>query len=74
MEIYSVPKWNCRKEFDYVQCAPVFNFPIRNDYLEALNNLFLEGVYIVHEEAKSEKTSWNVLLDPNTGNNERNLY
>lgn len=74
MEIYSVPKWNCRKEFDYVQCAPVFNFPIRNDYLEALNNLFLEGVYIVHEEAKSGKTSWNVLLNPNTGNNERSLY
>ena len=74
MEIYSVPKWNCRKEFDYVQCAPVFNFPIRNDYLEALNNLFLEGVYIVHEEAKDGKTSWNVLLNPNTGNNERNLY
>lgn len=74
IESYAVPKWNCRKEFDYVQCAPVFNFPIRNDYLEALNNLFLEGVYIVHEEAKSGKTAWNVLLDPNTGNNERNLY
>lgn len=74
IESYAIPKWNCRKEFDYVQCAPVFNFPIRNDYLEALNNLFLEGVYIVHEEPKGGKTSWNVLLDPNTGNNERNLY
>lgn len=74
IESYAIPKWNCRREFDFVQCAPVFNFPIRNDYLEALNNLFLEGVYIVHEEPKGGKTSWNVLLDPNTGNNERNLY